>query len=128
MTTLLLVVFLVAHGLVHLAVWLPKPEPVQEKPPPFDPGRSALLTKAHVRPDAERRLASRLAVTTAATYVLGALLLPLSAQVAVPVLVVAALVGLVLKATYFNPWLVVGVALDVVVLTSAAVAWPVAVR
>ncbi len=48
MTTVLVVGFLLAHGLVHLAVWLPHPEPEPAKPPPFVPDHSALLTAVRV--------------------------------------------------------------------------------
>jgi hypothetical protein len=36
--------FLIAHGLVHLAVWLPEP-----KDAPFDPGHSWLLGEGYDR-------------------------------------------------------------------------------
>ena len=37
----------------------------------------------------------------------------------------AAAVGLIVKFLFFNPWLVVGVALDVAVLAAAMTGWPV---
>ena len=124
MTILLLAAFVALHGLVHLVVWLPQPE-ADSPAPPFDPGRSAVLEKVHVRAGTERRLAVSLAAAVAGVYVLGAVVLPFSLAIAAPVLVVAAVLGLVLKATYFNPWLLIGAGLDLVVLTSA-VAWTVA--
>ena len=127
MTILLLSTFLVLHGVVHLLIWLPRPQPGEaDRPtPPFDPGRSAVLEKVHVRAEAERGLAAAVAGAVGGTYVLGALVLPFSLAVAAPVLIVAAVLGLLLKATYFNPWLLVGAGLDLVVLLSAT-AWMVA--
>jgi len=57
----LFVGFLIAHGLVHLAIWLmPKPE----QKAPFDPGHSWLLGD-------QKTVAVVLAVTAAALLVFG---------------------------------------------------------
>jgi hypothetical protein len=126
-TTLLLVAFLAAHGLVHLAVWLPEPDPEAEKPPPFAPDHSAVLTVAAVPQRTAHRLAVALAWFVASAYVLGAVLVAFDAAWAAPVLVVAASAGLALKALYFNPWLSLGVLLDALVLSAAVAGWPVSV-
>lgn len=124
--TALLVVFLVAHGLVHLAVWWPpEPEPA-EKPPPFHPDHSALLTHTRAPATTTRQLSKVLAGVTAAAYVVAALGVATGAAWAAPAAVTAAAVGLVLKALYFHPWLSLGVVLDLLVLTSALAGWPVA--
>ena len=46
MLRVLLAGFLIAHGLVHPAVWATPNDPA--KPEPFDPGRSWALTAVHV--------------------------------------------------------------------------------
>ena len=52
MITALAVALLLAHGLVHFAVWLPHPEPDPGKPAPFAPDRSAgrVRAAAHTSP------------------------------------------------------------------------------
>jgi hypothetical protein len=125
MSDALLVAFLVAHGLVHLAIWLPHPTPDPAKPPPFEPGHSAVLTRASVSPPTIEHVAFALTWATAAAYVVAAVGVAVGAPWAVPALAGAALAGLALKAVFFHPWLSIGVVLDVLVLTSALAGWPV---
>lgn len=126
MTTFLVAGFLLLHGLLHLAVWLPKPEPDPAKPPPFEPDHSAVLTAAHVPVKSVHALAIGLAAGTCAAYLLAAVAVALGAPFAVGVAIAAALVGLVLKGLYFHPWLSIGVLLDLGVLSAAVWEWPVA--
>lgn len=123
--TAIVVVFLAAHGLVHLAVWLPSTEAQPDKPPPpFAPDHSALLEKAAVPRPTAHRVAAGLAVATAVAYLVAALAVLLD-QAAVPIAVVAAVLGLILKVVFFNPWLTFGVLLDALVLAAALAEWPV---
>jgi hypothetical protein len=57
-------------------------------------------------------------------YALAALLLVAGAGVWAPAAAAAALVAALLKVTFFNTWLTLGVLLDVAVLTAVAAAWP----
>jgi hypothetical protein len=126
MTALVLAGFLVAHGLVHLAVWMPHPAPEPGKPaPPFAPDHSALLTVVAVPAVRARRLSESLAVATAAALVLAGVAVAFGVGEAVPLAVAGASLGLVLKALFFNPWLTLGVALDLLVLAMALGSWPV---
>lgn len=123
--TLAVGVFLVAHGLLHLAIWLPKPAPGDREPaPPFEPDRSAVLTRVLAEPRVHS-VAIVLAWTSAVAFVLAGLAVLLGLPAA-PIATAAAVSGLVLKGLYFNPWLTVGVLLDLAVLTSALTGWPVA--
>lgn len=126
MTSFLVVGFLTLHGLLHLAVWLPKPAPAPAKPPPFEPDHSRVLTAVHVPVRSVHALAIGLAAGACAAYLLAAVSVSLGASWAVGVAVAAALLGLLLKGLYFHPWLSVGVLLDLGVLSSALVEWPVA--
>lgn len=126
MTTFLVVGFLMLHGLLHLAVWLPKPAPRPDKPPPFEPDHSALLTEAHVQQRTVHRLAVWLAATAAVLYGIAGLAVAVGSSWAVPLAVLAGTVGIAIKLVFFHPWLLVGIALDVLVLSSALVEWPVA--
>lgn len=125
MTTALVALFLVAHGLVHLAVWLPHPEPDPAKPAPFAPDHSGVLTMASVAPATAHRLAVVLAVGAAATFVAAGGAVAIGADWAVPMAVIACVLGLTLKLVYFNPWLLIGIALDLLVLAAALAQWPV---
>jgi hypothetical protein len=123
MTTALLVGFLVAHGLIHLAIWLPHPEPQPDKPAPFEPDHSAVLTRSAVPAATVRQVAVILAATTALAYTLAGVAVAVDAGWAIPTAMAASLLGLSLKVLYFNPWLLLGLLLDVTVLLGAAT-WP----
>ena len=125
MTTVLVVGFLLAHGLVHLAVWLPHPEPEPAKPPPFMPDHSALLTAVRVPAPTTRRVSEVLAIATAAVMVIAALGVALGQEWAIGAAVLGATLGLVLKLVFFDPWLLVGITLDLLVLSLALADWPV---
>lgn len=126
MTTFLVAGFLALHGLLHLAVWLPKPAPDPVHPPPFEPDHSRVLTAVHVPVRSVHALAIGLASGACAAYLLAAVTVATGASFAVGVAVAAALLGLVLKGLYFHPWLSVGVLLDLGVLAAAFWEWPVA--
>lgn len=119
-----MVAFLVAHGLLHLAIWVPKPEPDPDRPPPFEPDHSAVLTATKVPQAATHQLALALAAATTAAYLLTGIAVALDTSWAVAVAMVAAVAGLVLKGLYFHPWLSLGVLIDCAVLGSALVGWP----
>lgn len=126
MTTFLVAGFLLLHGLLHLVVWLPKPEPEPDKPPPFEPDHSALLTEAHVEQETAHRLAVWLAVAAAVLYGIAGVAVAVGTDWAIPLAVLAGTVGLAIKLLFFHPWLLIGIGLDLMVLTSALVEWPVA--
>jgi hypothetical protein len=123
MTTTLVVAFLLAHGLVHFAVWLPHPDPDPGKSAPFAPDHSAVLTKTSVPQATARKVSTTLAVAAGGGFVLTGLAVATEAAWAVPVALVASLLGLGLKALFFNPWLLIGIALDLGVLVGA-LTWP----
>jgi hypothetical protein len=127
-STFLVVGFLLVHGLLHLALWLPRPQQPEEpgKAPPFHPDHSALLTEAHVEPETSHRVAVWLAVAAAVLYGLAGVAVAFGGSWAVPLAVLAATVGLSIKFLFFHPWLSVGIALDALVLSSALAEWPVA--
>jgi hypothetical protein len=125
MITALVVAFLAAHGLVHLAVWLPHPEPDPDRPPPFEPDHSALLAAAAAPVEAIHRVAVGAAVAVTTAYLLAALLVAIGGPGALAVTLAAAALGLVQKALFFHPWLSLGVLIDAGVLAGALVGWPV---
>ncbi|MFK4104246.1 hypothetical protein ACI2L1_30010 [Streptomyces sp. NPDC019531] len=125
MTTFLVAAFLIAHGLLHPGVWTTPQQPA--KPAPFNPGHSWALAAAHVPPAPARAVALALAWYTALVYVVaGAGVLAGSGWWPTAALVAAAS-GLALKAIWFDPWLSVGVLLDVGVIVAVACTWPASV-
>ncbi|GGL16567.1 hypothetical protein [Streptomyces flaveus] len=122
MITALVGAFLIVHGLLHLGVWTTPEQP--DKPAPFDRGHSWALAAAHVSTAPARAAALALAWYTALVCVVaGAGVLAGSVWWPTAALV-AAVSGLALKAIWFDPWLSVGVLLDVGVLVAVASSWP----
>jgi hypothetical protein len=100
--------FLVAHGLVHLAIWLPEPKAEA----PFDPGHSWLL-------GAVRRPARALAVMAGALLALAGVLVVAGADAGAALAVAGAVVSLALVLLTFHPWLLGAVAIDVAIAVVA---------
>jgi hypothetical protein len=124
-TTGLVVAFLVSHGLVHLAIWLPHPDPSSDRPLPFVPDHSALLS-ATAAPVAEvHRIAVGGAVAAAVGFVLAAAAIAVGAPGAATTTIVAAGLGLALKTLFFHPWLSFGIAIDIGVLAGVLAGWPI---
>ena len=122
--TAVLAVFLVVHGLLHLAVWLPHPSPEPDRPPPFEPDHSDVLTAVHAPPRTAHLLATGLALGAACFYVSAGGLLAFGVTFAALLAVAAAIVGIVLKVLFFHRWLIIGLLLDVGVLTVVFTGWP----
>ncbi|MDG9701613.1 hypothetical protein [Streptomyces sp. DH37] len=116
------VVLLVAHALVHFRIWVTPPDP--ENPPPFSPSRSWALSAAHVTEETSRAAATGLAVVTALLYAIAGVALLADAGWWAPAAVVAAAGGLVLKVVWFDPWLLLGIALDAGIILAVTLAWP----
>ncbi len=98
-------IFLVAHGLVHLAVWLPP----AARDAPFDPRRSWLLGEA-------RTLTRTLATLACAIFMLAGVLVLPGTGVGGAVAVAGAALSLLLILLTFNRWLTGAVAIDVAIV------------
>lgn len=123
MLSLVVAAFLLVHGLIHLAVWLPQPNTAAtsgQAGPPFDPHHSWLLSTKS--PDISGRGP---AVACAVLYAISALAVAMQIEASATVWVIAAAgLGLILKIVYFNPWLLFGIALDAGILVVALSEWP----
>ena len=97
--------FLIAHGLVHLAIWLPKPDAKA----PFDVGHSPFAGDV-------RRLASVLAVAAAVVLVLGGLGLVGDAPWWIPATVTGAVVSAALLLLTFNRWWLIGLGINATII------------
>jgi hypothetical protein len=100
--------FLIAHGLVHLAIWLPKPD----QKAPFDVGQSPFAGNV-------RRLASALAIAAAVLLALGGLGLIGGAPWWRPVTVTGAAVSAALLLLTFNRWWLIGLGINVAIIVLA---------
>jgi hypothetical protein len=122
MVRLLMVAYLMAHGFVHVAIYVLPTDPA--KPRPFDPHRSWALT--HIHAPAETALASShlLAWMTAGAFTTTALVLALGAGWWPVAAALSAGLGLVFKTMWFHPWLSAGVALDIGLVAAVAAQWP----
>jgi hypothetical protein len=122
---LLVAGFLVGHAALHAGFVSPRPPAKPDAPRwPFDLERSWVLPRLGLRPEIGRRLGMALVAVTIGSYGLAAIatlgLLPASTWDAT--VVVGSLASLALLALFFHPWLVVGVAIDLLLLWVAMVA------
>ena len=93
----LFVAFLVAHGLVHLVMWVWVPKPQTGKEPPFDASYSWLLGN-------QKGVAATVALVTAAILVASGLGLWAHADWWRAAAVVGLAVSFGLMVVYFTPW------------------------
>lgn len=100
--------FLVAHGLVHLAIWLPRAQN-----PPFDVNRSPFAGDVRVA-------ALALAVAAAVLLVVGGAGLVAGTSWWAAVTVAGAAVSAALLLLTFSRWFLVGLAINAVIIALVA--------
>jgi hypothetical protein len=111
--------FLAAHGLIHASFLRPEPPATVGGPQwPFDVAHSWLLSPIGLDGSATRVLGIVLIVAILAGYVAAALAFVGIAPAGwfVPGVVVGSVASVVLLALFFHPWLVLGFAIDAVLL------------
>jgi hypothetical protein len=106
--TVLAGIFLILHGLVHIAVWLAPPPPDA----PFSARHSWLL-------DDPWPVIRFLAILSCALLVAAGVLVVLGLGLGVAMAVTGAAVSLTLVALTFNRWLLGAIAIDVVIIAVA---------
>src|SRR5919201_6575633 len=89
--------FLIAHGLVHVAMWVFVPEPAPEKEAPFDASYSWLLGN-------QRALAASVAIATAAILIVAGFGLWGHADWWRAAAVIGLTASFLLMVVYFTPW------------------------
>ena len=122
---LLLAAFLLAHGLVHLLFFSPPPPATAGGPTwPFALDRSWALSPLGIGADATRVLGIALIALTIAGFALAAIvalgLLPGSLWV--PAVITGAVGSLAVLLVFYQPWLTLGVVIDVILLWLVLVA------
>ncbi|MGZ8528025.1 MAG: hypothetical protein ACXWWR_04450 [Candidatus Limnocylindrales bacterium] len=121
---LLLAAFLVAHVAILAGFLSPRPAVTAGAPAwPFDLARSWILTPVGVSADVTRLIGMALFAATLAAFALAAVatlgLLPAGMWPAT--VAVGAVASLAMLVLFFQPWLVLGVAIDAVLLWAALV-------
>jgi hypothetical protein len=125
---ILLAAILAAHALIHTGYLTPAPPRTAGGPEwPFELGRSWLVSALGVDPGIARVIGATLVIATVAVMIGAALatlgwIVPTSAW---PVLTVAgAVASTVTLLAFFHPWIVLGIAIDAVLLwTVVVVGW-----
>ncbi len=116
---LLLAAFLLMHGLIHALFLAPAPAATAGGPSwPFEISRSWVLTPLGLDPGVIRMIGLALFAATVAGFAVAAVatLGALPAGLWVGGVVLGSIASLALLGLFFQPWLVLGVAIDVVLL------------
>jgi len=101
--------FLVAHGLVHIAVWV-SPQPPDA---PFDARHSWILGDAV-------SLTRALAMICCVLFVMAGILVLAGAGVGATLAAAAAAISLLLVLVAFNPWLLAAIAVNLAIIVVVA--------
>ena len=115
MPTLVVAAFLVAHGLIHASFVSPRPPATASGPAwPFDLTTSWILTPLGVGEGSLRLIGIALLILVVAGFVAAALATLGVAPSALfaPGIVVASVASIAMLAMFFNAWLVLGFAID----------------
>jgi len=118
-TKLVLGAFLVAHALIHLGFVSSPPAATANGPAwPFDLGRSVVLGPLGLGGAVVRAVGAGLVAVVLGAFAVAALgvvgIAPTAATV--PAALIGAAASLVLLVAFFHPWLVLGIAIDAVLL------------
>jgi hypothetical protein len=122
---LLFAAFLLAHGAIHAAFLSPRPAASTGGPEwPFELGRSWFLRLIGLQPESTRVLGTALVAATIATFALAALATAgvIAADLWAPALAAGAVSSLALLVLFFQPWLALGVLIDLGLLWVVLVA------
>jgi sterol desaturase/sphingolipid hydroxylase (fatty acid hydroxylase superfamily) len=114
--------FLLGHALIHGGFISRRPPGAPGAPPwPFDLGHSWLLDRLGAGPGANRLVGSALVAATIGGFALGALAtLGIVPAVLWPAgVAIGAVASLGVLVLFFHPWLLLGVAIDVLLLWAA---------
>jgi hypothetical protein len=122
---LLLAGFLIAHAAIHIAFIAPRPQPATAGPAwPFELGRSWLLDRIDSRGAGHRTLGTALVAVTIGGLVLAgtAVLGFVPGAIGTAAVMVGAVGSLALLLLFFHPWLVLGVAIDLALISAVVLA------
>jgi hypothetical protein len=124
-TKLIVAAFLLAHAGIHASFMAPRPPATASGPAwPFELSRSWILGPLGLGGDAARLLGIALVAVTIGGFALAALTAVGIAPVGlwVPAIVAGAVSSVALIGIFFHPWLVLGIAIDTVLIWAVVVA------
>jgi hypothetical protein len=122
---LLFAAFLLAHGAIHASFLSPRPPATAGGPTwPFELARSWVLTPLGLQPQTTRILGVALVGATIAAFGLAALATAgvISADLWAPASAAGAVASALLLVLFFQPWLALGVLIDLGLLWAVLVA------
>lgn len=123
--TWLLAIFLLAHGLIHASFISPRPPATAGGPEwPFELSRSWLLSPLGLDGDVGRAIGVLLLVVSVIAFAVAAASAAgvVAETVFAPAVGAGAIASLALLVVFFHPWLVLGVAIDAILLWATLVA------
>jgi len=119
MANLLVAAFLVAHAAIHFSYVTPRPPATAGGPPwPFDLAESPILSPLGMASDLVRPIGVALVAITVLAFALAALaaLGVAPRDLFASSVVVGAVASIALLGLFFHPWLVLGIAIDIVLI------------
>jgi len=125
-TQLLVALFLVAHGAIHLAFVSPRPAPAEGGPTwPFDLLDGPLARSGRVRGDRLLSLGRTLVTIVLVGYALAALgAVGIVSKPSFPIgVVIGSVASLALLLAGFHRWLAIGILIDVGLIVAVAAGW-----
>ncbi len=108
--------FLIAHGLIHLLYATPRP--ADDGSYPFVPESRWFPRALDLEVGTARAIARVLAILAVIGFVVTGIALLANAEVWEPLAVVASVISLALLLLFFHPWLLIGIAIDVAIIAS----------
>ena len=126
MPSIVVAVFLAAHGLIHASYLAPAPAATAAGPEwPFSLDRSGLLRPLGIGSERTRALGIAVLLVVIAGYVLAALAVigALPGSWFAPALLVATAASAFLHGLFFHRWLVLGLVIDGLLLFALARGW-----
>lgn len=125
MPSLIVAVFVLLDGAIHLCYLAPRPPVTADGPTwPFTLDRSWVLSRADPPAEVMRLIGLALTSVTFAAFTLAAMSIAgvVAASLAAVALVLGAGSSIALLVLFFHPWLVLGVVIDVALLWAVTVA------
>jgi hypothetical protein len=122
---LLFAAFVLAHGVIHASFLAPRPPATAGGPTwPFELARSWVLTPLGIQPETTRLLGMALVAATIATFALAALAAAgfIPGELWGPASAAGAVASVALLVLFFQPWLVLGVVIDLGLLWAVLIA------
>jgi len=124
LVSIIVAIFLAAHALIHTGFVSARPAPTPGAPPwPFDLGHSWALGSLGVDEPVTRVIGTGLLVVLMLAYAVAALAVlgVVPTGLFVPAIAIGSVASLAMLGVFFHPWLLIGIAIDLVLLWATLV-------